>query len=146
MAIVYLCTFIKEPPKKKFELLRPEDRLEKLTPLSYISAFFKTFVWTPLVNMVNTMTKRRSGIFKMHQETDSAKNLTLFVGNLRFLLLLQIIVYFLYWFSEGDGEINYLFMIKVFKSTAKDYSIFLTVLNCLGVIALFLGKCTFSFK
>ena len=64
--------------------------------------------------------------------------------NLRFLLLLQIIVYFLYWFSEGDGEITYLFMVKEFKSDSADYSRFITTISCLGVFALFIGLFTLS--
>lgn len=52
---------------------------------------------------------------------------------------MQIIVYFLYWFSEGDGEITYLFMVKEFKSDAADYSRFITVISLLGVFGLFIG-------
>ena len=79
MSLAYLCLFIKEPAKNKARNLAAE--LVPQTKLSFcenVSQLCRFFILDPLVKMTKT-------IFKLRPE------------NRRFLLLLQIIVYFLYW-------------------------------------------------
>lgn len=118
-AVLYLTFLVKEPPKKPLVVANEPEEMSKEGIFKKIGHFFMTFIVDPFIKMLQTMFKKRP-------------------GHIRFLLMLQIIVYYLYWFSEDEIALTYLYMIRVFNSDGADYSLFYAIQNSFGVIGLFI--------